>query len=916
MFGNNDWKKKVKEEFRADQDKRKARRDELAKLPADQRRAAERSDREQKRQAKKERALAIKSMPKAEKKSAKRHDTYYRKLETRPVRYTINALLIALLMYGVFAAAPYKGDFDELMGGVNLTTDTTEAQVARAHGEEVAEMISDEGIVLLKNEGGLLPLQNPKLNVFGFQALNFRLGGGGSGGSDQSRAVSFYQGLENAGIQYNPELYDFYMANIGEDGLVQERSTGAGQIVDMMMGKEFPNEPVLDYLTDEMIQQAKAYSPTALIVLASSSVEAADAELGELKISDNERALIEKVAANFDNVIIIVNAGNALELGFLNEYPSLKAALWVGTPGSKGANSLGKLLAGKVNPSGRLVDTYAYNAGSNPASVNFGDYKYSNIEGMSFLNYNEGIYVGYRFYETFYMDDEAGYQEAVQFPFGYGLSYTTFDWEIVQHDFNAETIRMDVKVTNTGDMAGKDVVQVYFSAPYTNGGIEKSAIELAGYAKTSLLEPGQSETVTITFPTRDMSSYDMNGEHAYVLEKGEYQIHVSRDVHTAMETLPYAVEKTVVYNTDEATGTNITNQFDYADGDLTYLSRADWQGTYPTAPVTPFAATQDVVDNFNARPAKVEGAAPITGADNGLMLRDLKGLPYDDPKWEAYLDQFTIEEMKMLVTNGGYKTLPVERLGLPGSVLLDGPAGINFFFKATTSAAYPTEVIIASTWNDELAYIMGEAVGAEANAYGVQGWYAPGMNIHRTPQGGRNFEFFSEDPLLSGKMSANMVSGAQSKNILVFMKHFILNDQEINARNGLMLWANEQAIRELYLRPFEITVKEGRVTGAMSSFIHIGYKWSGGNPELLENVLRDEWGFVGIVTTDAVLGSFMDLNLALRSGNDLMLAPFPTGQERYFDEIYKEDPVGLTIAVRERVHNICYSILEYTELVK
>jgi len=915
MFKSSEWKKQVKQDFLIDQKQRKARREELANLPAEQRRAEVHLDREQRKQAKKDRKLAIKSMSKDERREARKYDKYYRKLETRTRRYIVNGILLALLVYAVFAIAPYKNDIDELMGGINLTTDTAEAKAARAHGEEVAEMISNEGIVLLKNEGDVLPLHDPKLNVFGFQALNFRMGGAGSGSSDQSRSVNFYQGLSNAGIQYNPELHDFYVSNIGEDGLIQERSTGAGQVVDMFMGKEFPNEPAIDYLTDNMIQQAKSYSPNALIVLASSSTEGTDTKASDLRITENERALIEKVTANFDNVIIVVNAGNALELGFLNEYPSLKAALWVGTPGPRGANSLGNILVGKINPSGRLVDTYAYDSSSHPGSVNFGDYDYTNIKGISFLNYQEGIYVGYRFYETFYKGDEEGYQKAVQFPFGHGLSYTDFEWEVVQHSFDEETISLDVKVTNTGDMAGKDVIEVYFSAPYTNGGIEKSAIELAAYAKTSLLDPGQSETVTISFPTRDMSSYDMNVEKAYVLDAGEYQIHLSKDVHTPVETLTHQVDNTLVYKTDDVTGTEITNQFEYANGDLTYLSRNDWEGTYPSLADMVFEAPQDIVDSFNAKPAKVEGSMPTTGANNGIMLKDLKGLAYDDLKWESYLDQFTVEEMKMLVTNGAYKTLSVERLGLPATVLLDGPAGINFFFKSNTTAAYPTEVVIASTWNDELAYIMGEAVGAEANAYGVHGWYAPGMNVHRTPQGGRNFEFFSEDPLLSGKMSASMVSGAQSKNILVFMKHFILNEQEINARSGIAVWANEQAIREIYLRPFEITVKEGHVTGAMSSFIHVGYKWSGGNPDLLNNVLRDEWGFIGVVTTDAVLGSWMDLNLAIRNGNDLMLAVIATPQERYFDKLYKEDPVGVTQAIRERTHNICYSILTYTNLV-
>ena len=912
MAKRREIKEKAKEAFLADKAKKQARRQELADLPPDQRRAEQQKDAAERKKARKERKLAVKAMPKEERREAKKFDKFYRKQETRTRRTIINSVLVLLLVFAIFSLAPIVGDISNLLS-LELSTDTPDAQVAREYGEEIAELISDEGIVLLKNEGDLLPLQDMKLNVFGFQAMNFRMGGSGSGGSDQSRSVGFYQGLENAGIQYNPALYELYTSNMGE--LVEEKSTGMGQIIDSALGKEFPNEPAIDYLTDDIIEQAQSYSDVALIVLASSSVEAADAELEELKLADTERDLIERVAANFDDVIIIVNAGNALELGFLDEYPSLKAALWVGTPGSNGANSLGRILAGDVNPSGRLVDTYAYDASSHPATINFGDYDYTNISGMSFLNYEEGIYVGYRFYETYYADDEAGYQQAVQFPFGYGLSYTDFEWVVEQQTFDEENISLDIMVTNTGDYAGKDVLQVYFSAPYYPGGIEKSAIELAAYAKTDLLEPGESQLVTISFSTRDMSSYDMDVEQAYVLDAGEYQIFLSKDVHTPVERFAYQVEDTVVYREDEATGTEIVNQFDYADGDLTYLSRNDWEGTYPDISDMSFEAPQEVVEHFYTEPAKVEGTAPTTGADNGIMLADLKGLDYDDPLWEDYLDQFTFDEMKSLISHGAYITVPIERLGVPATILLDGPAGINFFFLPTTSAAYPTEVVIASTWNDELAYMMGEAVGAEANAYGVHGWYAPAMNVHRSPRGGRNFEFFSEDPLLSGKMSANIASGAQSKDIIVFMKHFALNEQEINARSGLFVWANEQAIREIYLRPFEITVKEGEVTGAMSSFIHIGYKWSGGNPELLNNVLRDEWGFVGVVTTDAVLGGFMDLNLATRNGNDWMLAILASSQESYFEELYKADPVGITIGARENTHNICYSILEYTNLV-
>lgn len=910
MVNRKEIKKQAKQQFFKDKEEKKQRKIQLSKMESTERKTAICSDKQEKKKAKRQRKATIKAMPKGERKIAKLQDKYYKKLNTRPRRYVIWGVVFLLFIYVVVTFGPLLGDIMDLMA-VEAITNTPQAIEALAYGDMVAQEISDEGIVLLKNQANLLPLQEKTINVFGLSAMNFRLGGGGSGGSDQSRSVDFFQGLTNAGISYNQDLYDYYSIQNGDE----EKSTGMGQVLDMFMGKETVIEPSIEYLTDDIVQSAKDYSENALIVLTSSSVEAADAKPDDLKLSENQAALIEKVANNFDNVIIVVNAGNARELGFLDEYPSIKSALWVGTPGSKGANSLGKILAGQVNPSGRLTDTYVYDIDSHPANINFGDYEYNNIAGMSFLNYDEGIYIGYRFFETYYKDDEASYKEAVQYPFGYGLSYTDFKWEVEQYDFDMDTISMDIKVTNIGDMAGKDVVQAYFAAPYYAGGIEKSAIELGGYAKTSLLEPNQSETLTISFATRDMSSYDMNDKQAFVLEKGTYDIYVSKNVHNQITALSYDVAETIVYDKDEATGTKITNQFDYANGGLKYLSRNDWDGTYPDISDMIYDAPDDVVDSFYAKPAKVEGTAPTTGAENGIVLADLKGLDYDDPEWDKYLDQFTIDEMNILINNGGWRTVGFERLGLPESVLLDGPAGINNFFKATTAASYPTEVVIASTFNDELAYKMGEAIGMEANAYGVNGWYAPAMNVHRSPLGGRNFEYFSEDPLLSGLISANMIRGAQSKDILVFIKHFALNEQEINARSGVMVWANEQAIRELYLRPFEISVKEGKATGVMSSFIHIGHKWSGGNPELLQNVLRDEWGFVGVVSTDAVLGGFMDLNLAVRSGNDLMLSPVPTFNERYFDKLYKDDPVGITQGVRECTHNICYAIVEYTNLL-
>ncbi|WBW94957.1 glycoside hydrolase family 3 protein [Oceanirhabdus sp. W0125-5] len=912
MSNRKEIKQKAKEKFLLDKAKQKERKLEISKLSAEQKKLEKNNDRLEKKKNKKERKLDLKNMDKQERKLNKRHDKYYKKLKRRPIKYSIIALLMVVIVFVGYTFGPVIGDISNLMS-IELTNDTPEAIEALEHGEEVAEMISDEGIVLLKNDEDFLPLTDKSLNVFGFSALNFRLSGGGSGGADQSRAVSLFDGLSNSNISYNTTLYDYYNDNRALTG--KEKSTGLGQVLDMFMGKELINEPDIKYLTEEMIKEAQSYSSNAMVVISSSSVEASDATVEDLRLSKNQRDLLETVTANFENVIVIINAGNTLELAFLEEYPEIKAALWVGTPGSRGANSLGKILTGEVNPSGRLTDTYVYDVSSHPSVVNFGDYEYTNIDGIGFMNYEEGIYVGYRYFETYYQKDEAGYEKTVQYPFGYGLSYTDFEWKVLSENFDDETISIDIEVTNTGEVPGKDVVQVYFKPPYYEGGIEKSSIELAGYEKTKLLNQGESEVVTISFDKRDMSSYDMEQE-AYVLEAGDYEIKISNNVHKHILSLPYEIKETIIYKEDEVTGTELKNLFGYADGNLRYLSRNDWENTYPNIEDTVYEAEVSLVEKFYARPEKSDLEEPTTGAENNILLKDLKGLEYDDPKWQLYLDQFTVDEMKALVTNGAYRTVGVERLGLPSSLLLDGPAGINFFFKQNTAAAYPTEIVIASTWNDDLAYKMGEAIGMEANAYGVDGWYAPGMNIHRSPLGGRNFEYLSEDPLLSGKISANMVAGAQSKDILVFMKHFALNEQEVNARSGIMIWANEQAIRELYLRPFEITVKEAEVTGVMSSFVHFGHKWAGGNPELLEDVLREEWGFVGVVSTDAVLGDFMDLNLAMRYGNDLMLSVAPTFLERDFDKLYKEDPSGFLTGVRERVHNICYALLNYTNLIE
>ncbi|WP_149466376.1 glycoside hydrolase family 3 N-terminal domain-containing protein [Paenibacillus antarcticus] len=904
-------KNEIVQKVKQDKTKLRVRKQEIRGLPEEKRKAAIAQDKQLRKEQKLQRTMEMKALSRKDRRAMKKEAKRYKKIKNRPRRFTgwsIAALIVIFLFvqFGTLAS----GLIDALTGKhITAVTDSPEALAAREHGGEIAEEIANEGIVLLKNEENQLPLQDKKVNVFGLAALELRYGGGGSGAGDTSRAVDLFEGLENAGISYNTELYQRYQEVGAEAGVGAKASTGIIQVVKGMLGGNSSDEPTIDYLSDEAIAQAKAYSENAVIVFASESTEASDATAEQLKLTANKRALIEKVSKSFDHVTLVVNAGNALELGFVEEYESIKSVLWIGTPGPYGANALGNILAGNINPSGRITDTYVYDNSSSPASENFGDYKYNNLN-YSFLNYQEGIYVGYRFYETFYLNDEKGYQDTVLYPYGHGLSYTDFEWKVLNQTLSEEKIELQVEVKNIGDRAGKDVVQVYYSAPYVAGGIEKSAIELATYAKTSLLEVGQSEVITLTFATEEMASYDMNVEEAYVLDPGTYAIKVARNVHDIVASYDFKLAKKKIYKEDKDTKTAYENRFDLAKGEITYLSRNDWKKTYPSDKNISHDAPQYVLEAFSKETEDSTLALPTVGADNGIVLKDLKGLAFDDPKWAAFMDQFTLNEMIDYVANGAYRTMAVERLGVPKTLLMDGPAGYSYFFKPVEAASYPSEIVIAATWNNDLAYQMGEAVGKEARAYGIQGWYAPGMNIHRTAQGGRNFEYFSEDPVLSGKMAASMINGAEDQGIIAFMKHFAMNDQETNARSGNLIWANEQAMREIYLKPFEITVKESSPLGAMSSFSIIGTKWAGANSVLLNDVLRKEWGFDGFVSSDAVFG-FMKAPAAVVAGNDLMLDIMtPSKNEKLLEEAYEKDPSGIANGVRTSVQHVLYTILQ------
>ena len=788
---------------------------------------------------------------------------------------------------------------------VILSTEDATAQSLR-----MAEELESEGIVLLRNENNALPLAaGAKVNLFGYASIDPIYGGTGSGAGDTSSNVDAVAGLQNAGLMVNEELVQFYR----ESGVSRAQQSG-------FSGSDFtPAEVSASSYPEDILAGAKEYSDTAVIVISRIGGEGGDLPMDMyakglsstddgrhyLELTQDEEDLLALVKdQGFAKVIILINASNVMELGFAE---NVDACLWIGSPGTVGFNAVGKVLTGEVNPSGRLTDTYAYDLTSSPAYWNAGDFSYSNLNGRNYVEYAEGIYVGYRYYETAAADGMIDYAAAVQYPFGYGLSYTSFEQNIESYSAEAGVITMQVKVTNTGDAAGKDVAQVYYTAPYTPGGIEKAHVVLAGFAKTGLLQPGESEILTISFPAEEMASFDSKGAGCYVLETGRYEIKLMRNAHEVIENREYTVENTVVYDANNPRSTDrnaaVTRFADVENGQIeTYVSRSDWAGTVQQTRTETKEASVAVTDAFaNKAPYTVNEDDPeITFVDNGLKLSDMTGLAWDDPKWELLLQQLSVEDMANMILNGGWSTPAVDSVGKPATADIDGPAGLNSLISSLRGVSFPSEVVIGSTWNTALLEEFGRVYAAEAKANGVAGLYAPGMNIHRTPFSGRNFEYYSEDGLLSGKLGAAQVRGAASEGVYMYAKHFVLNDQDEN-RLHLSVWTNEQAMREIYLKPFEITVKEGKTTAIMSSYSYLGTVWAGASRALITDVLRGEWGFTGMVVTDSAMANidWMDPNLAIRSGNDMMLCLMGASLDASSNTAQ--------IAMREACHNILYT---------
>lgn len=771
-----------------------------------------------------------------------------------------------------------------------------------AMSSQVAVEIEQEGIVLLKNEDNSLPLAGKKVNVFGAASIVPFLGGAGSGAITTHDPVDFYEALDEAGIAYNTELMELYEKYCSSDEILKTGSTVFNNLVQLVFAKSSLNEMNPEKLTDDIMTRAKAFSDTAIIVIGRTSAENSDLSPETLSLSEAERAMVERVATTFSEVIVLFNIGNVMEMGFLDEYESIKSAAIVWITGEFGMKAVAQMLNGDVNPSGRLADTVAYSIYDHPSTQNFGTYEYDG--GEYYVEYQEGIYVGYRYFETFAKDK-------VQYPFGHGLSYTTFTKEIVSYNTENGKISVDVRVTNTGDVSGKDTVQIYYSAPYT-GKIEKSAIALGGFEKTSLLAPSESLVLTVEFDVSDMASYDRFENEAWVLEKGDYQIILGENVREHIDSFTFTLDEEVVIKNDTVTGTEIRNLFDDVYSGFTVLSRSDAVSTYPVA--RSLVKTDDVDDADDYPSPTKDGTAPKMGVKHSTGVIKLRDVYENEELMDPFLDQLTLDEMTNLVARGGYQTEGIERLGVPATWDNDGPSsikGAHGIAYTDSGTAYPCATAIACTWNNEIAYKMGDSVGIEARCIGTDIWYAPGANIHRNPMGGRNFEYFSEDPVISGAMASAIIDGAWGQQLVTTIKHFVMNDQE-SQRAGVFTWADEQAMREIYLKAFEIPVKESACYGVMSAYNRLGTDWCGACSELLVELLRKEWGYDGFVVSDYsnnfVGNGYMSPVLAVYNGNDTMLTGVwflnMPSHVAAIQMQYYIDPIGFGNAMREACRNI------------
>lgn len=877
---------------------------------------------------------------------------------------TVLAILLIVVLVGNYFAMKYTTIITRSLGHTTTKVTTTgdgssdneyfksdysSHEELVDHETEFSKQLVAEGIVLMRNQDNVLPLESgKKISLFGIGSAKFVYSGLGSGAIDTSKTTSLKDALEAEGFQVNPDLYSVY-----------EKS-------EARVGKEEDPSTYLDSVADSV----KEYSDAAIVVISRNGAEAQDLTEDQLSLSDAEMSLVKYANDNFDDVIVMLNTANAIEMGWSDSqyFPNIKACMWVGYPGQEGITSIAKALTGEVNPSGRLVDTYAYDAMSAPATqiFEYGEWTNTNNEENGPKNaytiYGESIYIGYRYYETRYedtvlgqgnastADSEYDYTKQVQYPFGYGISYTQFDYSDFSLTENGDNFTAQVTVTNSGDVAGKDVVEVYFQSPYTDYDrenlVEKSAVELCGFEKTGELAPGESETVSIDIPKETLRAYDYTNAKTYIVDDGTYYFAIGDDCHQALNNILAAKGYTTAdgmdadgddslvgtyeqkefdnttYAKDATTGNEITNQFDYGniqtyDDSYVYLTRNDWTGTWPTIYGEPnekgrynAEATEEFVQlsQNNIYQDDPNEEMPTTNSGDNINLITMRGKDYDDEEWDAVLDCLTVDEMVEMVRLGGWQTMAIDSISKPMSSDQDGPAGISgeLIMSDVDCMGYPNQELLAATWNKDLALEFGKCIGEDGLSVNVQGWYAPGAGTHRTPLGGRNFEYYSEDTYLAGSMCANEVAGAQSKGMYCYLKHLVLNDQE-QRRYGISTFTTEQALRELYLTPFEMAVKDADCHGMMAAFNGIGGIWCGASKELITNVLGNEWGFHGIIVTDYASANdgYMFIDAGLQAGTDLWL--------NTDSEVYKmgdvSDNATLVTALRNASHDILYTVV-------
>ena len=907
-----------------------------------------------------------KNAPKAEKKEVA-------KAASRPVknvilwhgmkRWLIPVVCVAAILIAPVASFLPTAAFANLMftlrGSHVDIIDTETSRQAAAEAEKNVVTIQEEGTVLLKNSKKALPLnleENKKVNIFGSCAYGLFYGNGGSGSFQTDgrvkgfprTALKLEQAMKDEGFEINNNLFNmiknYYSSNKKTISVAESdydiqcgfNKYGYSEIVSSKAPYDY-EPPVSAYNTpfDELggktlLENAKEFSDTAIFCITRRGSEDEDMKIADLQLKANEIAAIDMLEENFEKVIILLNVPTVMETEFLDD-SEIDAAVFMGHPGLTGTKAVAEILAGKVNPSGHLVDTWPYSVKSAPSYQNFGNdttltYSSGAAKGAKFTNYLEGIYVGYRYYVTAAKEGYIDYDEEVQYSFGHGLSYTTFDKSIAEYKVDQENqkVEVTVEVKNTGDVAGKDVVQLYTHAPYTKGGIEKSYYSLTAFQKTNIIEPGETKAYKLEFDYRDIASWS-TAKGYYVLEKGEYEFSVRENVWDLAETSvknrentkTLTLEEDVEFKTSYQTGKEYANIFQDVEfgGGVeanTYLSRANFEETWQNTSEISRVSNSDAA-HFPGGASNNAGPGTFTLVDNQineeikpqdvagqLTLRDLKDADWDDPKWESLLSQMSYSDMEKLIEYGGFQTAAVSSIGKTATVDYDGPGAA--FHSGT---GHPSEVIVACSWSTDVARVMGESIGREGAARGLTGWYAPGINTHRSPFGGRNFEYYSEDPLIAGLMAGHTAQGALKYGVYTYAKHFLLNEQE-NSRSGVFCWATEQAIREIYARGFELYVDLGGL-GIMSSFNCVGSWWAGGSKALLTTLLREEWGFHGVVVTDYAGSDYMATNIGLVAGNDIWLTPNQLNNSNKPSRLRTQLPHDGPIYIRRAAKNILYA---------